>query len=212
MGIFDELPLTAQEEMFNKVKGSLLTQLTVLANECNIDIDDISMEFKDPDFLTKFFQTISPEEQKKYLQAAYNFDHGNAYDHNYLLVFRRAIYTDYAKNESFWSTDFNQPRFGLKKEQPLNSPVRLYSSIMVSTMGKQIKHGLVELENGGATDGEIAIDATRPFADFLFVYKPVDEIEELHRYSSSGGITHDELLERLKETSKERMHLQGFRN
>ena len=143
--------------------------------ECDIDINDLSLEFKDPDFLTCFFQTFSEEEQKKYLLTAYNYEHNKEYDLNYLLVFRRAIYTEYEKNENFWLLDFNKPRFGLRMKQPIGSPIRLYSSIMVSTLGKLMNHGIVDLEHGGATDGEIAIDASKPFNDFLFIYKPSDE-------------------------------------
>jgi hypothetical protein len=54
---------------------------------------------KDPDFLNNFFQIITEEEQEKYLLATYNYDYNKKYDPNYLLVFRRAIYTKNEKNE-----------------------------------------------------------------------------------------------------------------
>jgi len=208
--INDEFLMTAQERMFNGVTGDLLDQLIDLTIECDIDINDISLEFKDPDFLTCFFQTFSEEEQKKYLSTAYNYEHNKEYDLNYLLVFRRAIYTEYEKNENFWSLDFNQPRFGLRREQPIGSPVRLYSSIMVSTMGKLMNHGLADLEHGGTTDSEIAIDASKNFNDFLFVYKPSDEIQTLKQYISSGGMSYEDIVTFLSDTSKKRKEAQGY--
>ena len=60
MSFFEELlPKTAQEEMFSQVKGDLLNQLNDLVNQCGITINDISLEFKDPDFLTHFFQIFT---------------------------------------------------------------------------------------------------------------------------------------------------------
>ena len=212
MILFEELlPKTAQEEMFSQVKGDLLVQLNDLVNECDLTINDISMEFKDPDFLTCFFQTFSKEEQKKYLLNTYNYEHNKKYDLNYLLVFRRTIYTKYEKNENFWSTSFNDVRFGLRREQPIGSPVRLYSSIMVTTTGKLMNHGIVDLDNGGVTDGEIVIDDTKPFSDFLFVYKPSDEIEELNQYISSGGMSYEDIVTYLSNTAEERKEAQGFK-
>lgn len=212
MSFFEELlPKTAQEEMFSQVKGDLLNQLNDLVNQCGITINDISLEFKDPDFLTHFFQIFSKEEQKNYLLTAYNYDHNKQYDLNYLLVFRRAIYTKYEKNENFWSTSFNDVRFGLKREQPIGSPVRLYSSIMVTTAGKLMNHGLTDLDHGGATDGEIAIDDTKPFSDFLFIYKPSDETKELNQYISSGGMSYEDIVTYLSNTAEERNEDQGFK-
>ena len=205
------LPKTAQEEMFSHVKGELLEKLIDLTTECGINISDISQEFKDPDFLKHFFQIIPKEEQKKYLLTNYNYDHNRDYDSNYLLVFRRAIYTNYKKNENFWTTSFNDARFGLRKEQPIGSPVRLYSSIMVTTMGNLISHGFADLEPGGITDGEIAIDDSKPFDDFLFIYKPTDEKESLEQYISSGGMSYEETLEYLRNTIEERKKAQGFK-
>ena len=54
---------------------------------------------KDPDFLNSFFQIITEEEHEKYLLATYNYDYNKKNDPNYLLVFRRAIYTKNEKNE-----------------------------------------------------------------------------------------------------------------
>lgn len=212
MNLFDQLmPMTEQEKMFSSMSDELLNKLNNLANDCEISIDDVSLEFKDPEFLDIFFRIFSLEEQKRYLIANYNYEHNMEYDLNYLLVFRRAIYTEYSKNENFWSTEFNQVRFGLKNEQPIGSPMRLYSSIMVSTMGKLINHGLADLDHGSVTDGEIVIDDSKNFDDFLFIYKPEEERKLLEQYISSGGISYKELVTSLNETSEERKAIQGFR-
>ena len=211
MSLYDDvLLMTAQEKMFSGVEGELLDKLIDLTLECDIDLDAVSLEFKDPDFLNGFFKLFSEEEQKKYLSNSYNYEHNQDYDTNYLLVFRRAIYTEYEKNENFWSTSYDQVKFGLKQEQPIGSPVRLYSSIMVTTMAKLMNHGLVDLEHGGATDGEISIDGDKPFNDFLFVYKPSDEMESLRQYISSGGMSYDEVVSYLEHTSEERKKAQGY--
>ena len=65
---------------------------------------------------------------------------------------------------------------GLKQEMPEGSPQRLHSAIMVSTLERLINHGLSNT-NGGASDGEIVIDPTKSFSDFLFIYKPENEME-----------------------------------
>lgn len=211
MSLLDDLiPKTAQEEMFDKVDGELFEKLVDLTFECNIDITDVPLEFKDSDFLKCFFKKFSIEEQKKYLLTTYNYERNRNFDPKFLLVFRRAIYTDYAKNENFWSTEFNEVRFGLRNEQPIGSPIRLYSSIMVTTMDKLINHGIVSLDHGGATDGEISISANKTFNDFLFVYKPYDEIITLNQYISSGGISYEDLIEELNKTTIERQQAQGY--
>ncbi len=212
MSLFDQLiPMTAQEKMFSSMNNELLDRLNNLVDDCGISIDEVSLEFKDPEFLDIFFRMFSFEEHKRYLITNYNYEHNMEYDLDYLLVFRRAIYTEYSKNENFWSTEFNQVRFGLKNEQPIGSPMRLYSSIMVSTMGKLINHGLADIDHGGVTDGEVVIDDSENFDDFLFVYKPEEERKSLEQYISSGGISYDELVMNLSETSKERKDIQGFR-
>lgn len=212
MSLFDQLmSMTEQEKMFSGMSDELLNKLNNLADDCGISIDDVSLEFKDPEFLDIFFRIFPFEEQKRYLITNYNYEHNMEYDLNYLLVFRRAIYTEYPKNENFWSTEFNQARFGLKNEQPIGSPMRLYSSIMVSTMGKLINHGLADLDHGGVTDGEVVIDDSKNFDDFLFVYKPEEERKLLEQYISSGGISYEELVTSLNESSEERKAIQGFK-
>ncbi len=209
MNLFDHLQKTVQETVYESMSPELKEKLLDLVKRSNLDIDDISMVFKDPDFLQKFLEIVPFEEQSKYMKNVYLFEFGKEYDPKYLLVFRRAIYTYYKKNENFWTTSFNDARFGLRREQPLGGPVRLYSSIMVTTMDKLINHGLGNTDNGG-TDGEIVIDPSKPFNDFLLVYKPQDEKEELERYISSGGMSFEELIKELNDSSDERMERQGF--
>lgn len=212
MSIFDDLmPKTAQEEMYDKVQGNLYNNLCNLANSCGIDMNEISMQFKDPDFLEAFFQLFDEEEQRKYFITSYNYEHRLETNIDNLLAFRRAIYTDYPKNENFWSTEFLEPRFGLRAEQPEDSPERIYSSIMVTTVGKLKEHGLADLTSGGATDGEIAIDASKPFDDFLFVYKPKDELEVMQQYIASGGKSIDDVIQEKAEQAVMRQEAQGYK-
>ena len=66
MNFFEELlPKTAQEEMFSQVTGDLLNQLNHLVSECGITINDISIEFKDPDFLDNFFSNVFKRRTKE---------------------------------------------------------------------------------------------------------------------------------------------------
>ena len=60
MNLFDQLmPMTEQEKMFSSMSDELLNKLNNLANDCKISIDDVSLEFKDPEFLDIFFRIFS---------------------------------------------------------------------------------------------------------------------------------------------------------
>lgn len=165
--------------------------------------------FADVEFLRNFIKIIPLSDQFLYVENTCNYILDKECNHKYVIVTRRSIYSETPKPEVFWSTEHRIVLNGLKNEMPEKSPVRLHSSIMVSTLGRLEKHGL-SFTNAGSSDGEIVIDPYKCFYDFLFIYKPEREIKLLNEYLNSGGITQMELLEELKESAKERMEHQGL--
>lgn len=163
--------------------------------------------FRDAEFLDEFLLAIPEEEQFKYVENTVNYLYGQEYDPNYVLVFRRAVPSKKTKPETFWSTEYRVPRFGLKKEIPLNSPQRLHSVIMVSTLLALQKHGEI-ISDFATSDGEIIIDYNKNFENFLFMYKPFDEIYELKKYLNNGGKTIDIVLDELSKTAQDRIERQ----
>ena len=165
--------------------------------------------FRDADFVSKFLEIIPKDIQYNYVVNTYNKYMNYPYDEDYVLVSRRSIPSDEAKPEAFWTTEHNEALNGLKEELPIGSPARMHTYIMVTTLGKLKKHGLSDTYNGGS-DGEIVINPTKPFNDFLFTYKPQREKGELDYYLYAGGIEKEKLLEYYKETAEERLITQGF--
>lgn len=167
--------------------------------------------FRNKDFFTNFINSIPLEEQDQYVENTINYAFRNKdnkqYDPNYVIVARRAVPSYESKPENFWSVDPNEPLNGLGNEIPKEQ--RLHSVIMVSTLGRLIKHGIVTT-NRGVSDGEVAINPNKNFSDFLFMYKPQREFYQLVDYLENGGIKREELLEQLRATATERAIRQGL--
>lgn len=165
--------------------------------------------FYDANFLHSFLKIIPKETQIKYVENTCKYHLDTYYDSNYVIVTRRAVPSEIAKPESFWSSEHRQVVSGLRNELPLNSPQRLHSVIMVTTLRALEEHGIVYKE-GAVTDGEIAIIPTKPFSNFLFLYKSESEMYELKNFLKKGGISRKELLEELKAKSEEKLKQQNF--
>lgn len=159
--------------------------------------------FRDASFLREFLKKVPSEEQLKYVENTYKYGLEDNCDHKYVIVTRRAIPSEQPKREGFWTSEHRTALSGLRREIPENSPERLHSVIMVSTLGKLEEHG-IDKGMGPRSDGEIRIDASKPFSDFLFMYKPKKEKEKLKEYLENGGMTRKEVLEKRQEKSKER--------
>ena len=165
--------------------------------------------FMNDDFIVNMINNVGFEEIEKYMinTAKYN-DHKNLdYDENYVLFFRRAIPSEEAKTENFWSESFNEVAMGLRHE--IQGEQRFHSVINVTTLKDLRNHGVVTTDRG-ISDGEISIDPNKNFSKFLFRYKPVSEIFELNRYLENGGISRKELLLRLEKDRIDIMKLQGL--
>lgn len=163
--------------------------------------------FRDENFRLNFFLRIPKEEWEKYFSETIKYLRREKCNHDYVLVTRRAIPSEQPKPEVFWSYEF-VPLYGLKTE--IINELRLHSVIMVSTLGKLENHGLSRKSRGAVSDGEIVIDPNKPFSDFLFTYKPFREIRELEYYLKNGGITREEILNKLSATAYGRAILQGL--
>lgn len=183
-----------QEKIVNEWQSKLTNDITISA-------------FRDAEFLDEFLIEIPDEEQFKYVENTVNYLYGKEYNPDYVLVFRRAVPSIKPKPEAFWSTEYRVPRFGLKKEIPLNSAQRLHSVIMISTLSALKKHGEI-INNSATSDGEISIDYNKEFNDFLFMYKPFSEIYELKKYLNNGGKSLDEVLEELSKNAEDRIKRQ----
>ena len=213
MGLFDEI----DELLYNnnkKIYGVYTEEEQRIINNWNNvlgrdDALDFTV-FKDADFLREFLNVIPLDEQFNYVLNTYNLYMGKPYNAEYAIVTRRAVPSDTPKPEAFWTIEHREVKTGLTNEMPNGSPQRLHSVIMVSTIGRLAKHGYAYTENGGS-DGEIVIDPTKPFNDFLFMYKPENEIEELKKYLNNGGISREELLEEFRKTASNRLDAQGFK-
>lgn len=171
----------------------------------------VTQAFANYDFTAHFLRSIPQEEWTKYVQntESYSYSHPGRkqYDPNYVIAVRRAVPSDKPKPEAFWTTEFREANNGLGQE--IRGAQREHSVIMVSTLQKLQEHGETTT-NAGVTDGEIVIDPTKPFGDFLFQYKPFAEQASLERYLKNGGITRDALLKTLEQTAGERIRRQGF--
>ena len=196
-------------DIVSNIWGTYSEEQEVIVNKWQSQLknDIIISAFRDSEFLDEFLLEIPEEEQFKYVENTVNYLYGEEYTPEYVLVFRRAVPSTTPKPETFWSTEYRVPRFGLKKEIPLNSPQRLHSVIMISTLSALKKHGEI-LSNGATSDGEISIDYNKNFNDFLFMYKPFDEIYELKNYLNQGGKTLDEVLEELSKKAQDRIERQ----
>ena len=190
-----------QQKIIDKWKGML-------------KVDRLDMTpFRDVDFLEAFLRTIPEEEQFNYVQSTNNYHYRSGYktlgefNPNFVLVTRRAVPSDTPKPEQYWTEEHGTALLGLKKEIPPGSAQRMHSIIMVSTLQKLKSHGEPTDEEigGGASDGEI-MTSSEPFPseNFLFVYKPKKELEELALYIKNGGMSKEELVSKLKDNSEKR--------
>ena len=174
----------------------------------NSDILQVTV-FRDSEFLRNFLKKIPLEEQFLYFDNTCNYQLNKECNHDYVILTRRSVYSDIPKPETFWTAEHSVALNGLKLELPEGSPQRLYSYILVSTLGKLENHGLSHT-TAGCSDGEIVIDPHKPFSDFIFAYKPEREIKLLNEYLSNGGVSLEELLTELQKTSTDRMKRQGL--
>ncbi len=165
--------------------------------------------FSDGDFVDCFLRVVPNEsEQLKYVENTCNYVSGKrSYNPDYVLVSRRSVLGDKPKPEAFWTTQHSVAYCGLRKEIP--EPVRYFTSIMISTLGKLEKHGLSET-NGGSSDGEVVIDRTKPFSDFLFIYQLPQDKEKMDRYIKNGGKSKQQILKHYADTVASRSRAQGF--
>ncbi len=210
MGIFDEIDSLLENNNKN-LYGEYTPEEETLVDTWNRMLKgDLSYTvFKDANFLHNFIKNVDQNEWFNYVSNTYHMFKGEEYDPKYVIVTRRSILGDKAKPEAFWTTEHREVISGLTNEMPKGSPERLYSSIMVTTLDKLISHGL-SYTNNGSSDGEIVIDPTKTFDEFLFVYKPENELKELDSYIQNGGISKEELLQKYKDSAIARLEAQGF--
>lgn len=154
--------------------------------------------FRDANFFHSFLKVIPKEEQFNYAENTYKYFKNQDCNHEYVIVTRRAVPSENPKREGFWTDEHRTALVGLKREIPAKSPERLHSVIMVSTLKKLEQHG-IDKSSGPRSDGEIRIDSSKTFNDFLFMYKPEDEKEDLKEYLKNGGMTREEVLEKHKK-------------
>lgn len=166
--------------------------------------------FEDVDFLLNLINNVDVHDIPKYMVNTDNYLRHKEYDKKYVLCFRRAVPSDSSKPETFWSTEFNTVKQGLRYEIGIGSPQRLHSVINIATLDSLEQHGIVHTMGRGVSDGEVAINPNKDFSSFLFRYKPISEFFSLRDYIANGGIERDELLHQLAETSLERMRKQGL--
>ena len=188
MGIFDEIDSLL--EMSNrKLYGEYTKEEQELINSWNNMLGEEEglkfTVFRDANFLHVFLKNIK-EDQFEYVLNTYKMNRGLEYDPKYAIVTLRSIPSIESKPEAFWTTEHREVISGLTNEMPKGSPQRIYSAILVSTMEKLKEHGLSYTTNG-VSDGEIVIDPTKPFSDFLFMYKPESEIREMQDYITKRG-------------------------
>lgn len=200
-GIVDDLVTVYDDEQLESIKKSWCKKLN--------DNQLIECTFlRNIDFLRNFVHFVPLEEQFDYVQNTINYFMGLPYDSQYVLVARRAVPSNEAKPESFWSTAPNEPLYGLRNE--IRDEERLHSVIMVTSLGKLKQHGLSTTMGRGCSDGEIVIDPNKAFDDFLFRYKPRGEFYNLLDYLEKGGTSRDELISKLQVKARERALAQGL--
>lgn len=164
--------------------------------------------FEDEMFMLNLLNHVELDDVPKYIDNTSKYLMRKECDHRFVLCFRRALPSDYPKNENFWTTDYRIASCCLRYE--ISGPLRLHSVIHVTTLGKLEEHGIVNTTTGAVTDGEIAIDPNKNFDGILFRYKLSDEYDELEEYLNNGGITRQELLDKCEATKYERMKNQGL--
>lgn len=196
-------------DIISNIWGTYTEEQEKIVNEWQSELknDIIISAFRDAEFLDEFLIQIPEEEQFNYVENTVNYLYGEEYNPEYVLVFRRTVPSITPKPETFWSTEYRTPRFGLKKEIPLNSPQRLHSVIMISRLSALKEHGEI-ISNSATSDGEISIDYSKNFDNFLFMYKPFDEIYELKNYLNNGGKTLDEVIDELSKKAQDRIERQ----
>ena len=218
MGLFDEIDsLLDESNNFFYGKMDEYDKAVIKDIKKKLERDGVNpnildfTQFKDANFMHELYHKVDEEDIYKYALNTCKKKSNMPCDNNYVLVSRRAIPSEEPKPESFWTLEHSQAVQGLRKELPDESPLRLHSVIMISTLGRLEKHGLAETTNG-VSDGEVCIDPNKPFNDFLFMYKSEEETKKLRSYLKNGGMTREETLVKLKETANERKIKQGFKN
>ncbi|WP_305133021.1 hypothetical protein [Thomasclavelia cocleata] len=164
--------------------------------------------FRDAAFLRKFLSIVPNDEQFKYVENTYKYTFDKECEHKYAILTRRAVPSDEPKPEAFWTKEHRVALSGLRQEIPLGSPQRLHSVIMCTTLDKLEKHGIDDTI-AIKSDGQVSIDLDKPFADFLFMYKPEKEKEDLEQYLKKGGKSREEVLAELRVNTDERKRLQS---
>lgn len=163
--------------------------------------------FRDAAFLRKFLSIVPNDEQFKYVENTYKYTFDKECEHKYAILTRRAVPSDEPKPEAFWTKEHRVALYGLRQEIPLGSPQRLHSVIMCTTLDKLEAHGIDDTIYI-KSDGQISIDLDKPFTDFLFMYKPEKEKEDLEQYLKNGGKSREEVLAELRVNADERKRLQ----
>ncbi len=163
--------------------------------------------FRDAAFLRKFLSIVPNDEQFKYVENTYKYTFDKECEHKYAILTRRAVPSDEPKPEAFWTKEHRVALSGLRQEIPLGSPQRLHSVIMCTTLDKLEEHGIDDTI-AIKSDGQVSIDLDKPFTDFLFMYKPEKEKEDLEQYLKNGGKTREEVLAELRVNADERKRLQ----
>lgn len=163
--------------------------------------------FRDAAFLRKFLSIVPNDEQFKYVENTYKYTFDKECEHKYAILTRRAVPSDEPKPEAFWTKEHRVALSGLRQEIPLGSPQRLHSVIMCTTLDKLEAHGIDDTI-AIKSDGQISIDLDKPFTDFLFMYKPEKEKEDLEQYLKNGGKSREEVLAELRVNADERKRLQ----
>ncbi len=163
--------------------------------------------FRDAAFLRKFLSIVPNDEQFKYVENTYKYTFDKECEHKYAILTRRAVPSDEPKPEAFWTKEHRVALSGLRQEIPLGSPQRLHSVIMCTTLDKLEEHGIDDTI-AIKSDGQVSIDLDKPFTDFLFMYKPEKEKEDLEQYLKNGGKSREEVLAELRVNADERKRLQ----
>ncbi len=163
--------------------------------------------FRDAAFLRKFLSIVPNDEQFKYVENTYKYTFDKECEHKYAILTRRAVPSNEPKPEAFWTKEHRVALSGLRQEIPLGSPQRLHSVIMCTTLDKLEEHGIDDTI-AIKSDGQVSIDLDKPFTDFLFMYKPEKEKEDLEQYLKNGGKSREEVLAELRINADERKRLQ----
>ncbi len=158
-------------------------------------------ELNDPDFVRSFREAIPDvDEQRKYLKNTSNYLYRQAYDQNYVLIFRRTLPFNEPKPEQHWTDDYIIALRGLRLE--ISGAERLHSVILCAGLGDIISDtGYSQNPNLAESDGEIKVD-TFAFNQqrALFTIKPENERTALERYlQQPDAISLEDLIESKKK-------------